>query len=416
VQTETSNRTDAAQSEVPREAWLRLAGCAGAAALLQIDGTLITVALPAVGASLSVDANTLSWVLSAYFIAYALLLFPGGWLVDRFGSRRLAFWGLALFGAGALLGAISPSFGVLIFSRVVQGAGAGLVSPASLAGAVSGFPPHRRGSALGIWGASSGMANLLGPLLGGLLTVGFGWRADWWALVPLSIIVLATSWRLLPSDMHLERSLGSRDLGQRVVAAAAMVAGLTFMVMIGTFFIAQQYLQTVRGYSALGAGATLVFVALLVGLAAPLAGRLSDMRGARFPALVGFLSAGLGLAALGVPAVSLDGIASIILLVPVGLGLGLLFAPTSRAALNAVSQAAHGQVSAVLSAARLVGAAAGSGLGGVALASGVTTSNVHLALVGAAVLCVAVGMPLAATLGAHDAAPRDAANRSDGTS
>ena len=71
----------------------------------------------------------------------------------------------------------------------MQGAGAGLVSPAALAGAVSGFPPERRGSALGIWGASAGMSNLLGPLLGGLLTVAFGWRADWWALVPLTVVV-----------------------------------------------------------------------------------------------------------------------------------------------------------------------------------------------------------------------------------
>jgi predicted MFS family arabinose efflux permease len=260
------------------------------------------------------------------------------------------------------------------------------------------------------------MANLLGPLLGGLLTVGFGWRADWWALVPLTVLVFATSWRLLPREVHLDRSLGSRYLGQRVVVAAAVVAGLTFMVMIGTFFIAQQYLQSARGYSALGAGATLVFVALLVGVAAPLAGRLSDMRGARFPALMGFLSAGVGLAALGIPGVSLNGLLSVALLIPVGLGLGLLFAPTSRAALNAVSQAAHGQVSAVLSAARLVGAAAGSGLGGAALAGGVTTSNVHLALLGAAALCVGVGMPLAASLGAHDAAAREPVAQSSDTS
>ncbi len=81
---------------------------------------------------------------------------------------------------------MSHTFAELIVARIVQGAGAGLVSPAALAGAVSGFPPERRGAALGIWGASAGTSNLIGPLLGGLLTVTLGWRADWWALVPLT--------------------------------------------------------------------------------------------------------------------------------------------------------------------------------------------------------------------------------------
>ena len=115
------------------------------------------------------------------------LLIPGGELVDRFGARRLALVGLALFAVGAAAGALAGSFVELLVARVVQGAGAGLVSPAALAGAVSGFPPERRGRALGIWGASAGMSNLLGPLLGGVLTVALGWRADWWALVPLTI-------------------------------------------------------------------------------------------------------------------------------------------------------------------------------------------------------------------------------------
>src|SRR5205807_9843036 len=119
--------------------------------------------------------------------AYALVLLPGGELVDRFGARRLSLIGLGVFAIGAGAGALSASIGALIATRIVQGVGAGLVSPAALAGAVSGFPPERRGSALGIWGASAGVSNLIGPLLGGLLTVAFGWRADWWALVPLAL-------------------------------------------------------------------------------------------------------------------------------------------------------------------------------------------------------------------------------------
>ena len=125
---------------VPRAAWLRLAACTAAAALLQLDGTLITVALPSVAHGLGVKGSSTSVVLSAYFGAYALLLLPGGELVDRFGVRRLALVGLAVFAVGAVAGALVTNFGELIAARIVQGAGAGLVSPAALAGAVSGFP------------------------------------------------------------------------------------------------------------------------------------------------------------------------------------------------------------------------------------------------------------------------------------
>jgi MFS family permease len=220
------------------DARLRLAACASTAALLQIDGTIITVALPSVGGELGVDSHGLSLVLTAYFIAYGAALFPGGWLVDRIGSRRIALAGLALFGGGAVVGALAGSFNVLVVSRLVQGAGAGLVSPASLAGAVSGFPPERRGFALGLWGASSGVANLIGPLIGGLLTVAIDWRACWWFLVPAAGGCALAVLRLVPSEVPAGETPDTAGLRQRVVAASAMVAALTFVVMIGAFFIA----------------------------------------------------------------------------------------------------------------------------------------------------------------------------------
>src|SRR3989442_15016484 len=130
---------------VSRDAWMRLAACAAAAALLQMDGTIVTVALPSVGRELDVGSHTLAWVLTAYFLAYGLMLSPGGALVDRIGSRRVGLYGLVLFAAGAAFGGVAGSFGALVASRLVQGVGAGLVSPASLAGAVSGVPPERRG-------------------------------------------------------------------------------------------------------------------------------------------------------------------------------------------------------------------------------------------------------------------------------
>jgi MFS transporter, DHA2 family, methylenomycin A resistance protein len=393
-----------AKPPLPRSAWTRLAACTAAAALLQLDGTLITVALPSVAHGLHVKGSATSAVLSAYFLAYALVLIPGGELVDRFGARRLALSGLGLFAVGALAGALAHSFAALLIARVIQGAGAGLVSPAALAGAVSGFPPERRGSALGIWGASAGMSNLAGPLLGGLLTVAFGWRANWWALLPLTAAAALAIARLLPAILHNDDEGGNPALN-RIVLAATLVAALTFAVMIGAFYIAEQYLQRVAGFSALGASGALILVALLVGVAAPLAGKLVDRYGEKLPALVGFVAAGVGLALLGIPGFTLDGVVTILPLIPVGLGLGMLFVPTSRAALNASPNASHGRTSALLSVGRLVGAAVGAGLAGVALAGTLSASTVHHALLLGALICLVVGIPASLYLGGGSAAP-----------
>jgi predicted MFS family arabinose efflux permease len=392
-------RPPQSREPIGRDAWLRLAACTAAAALLQIDGTLITVALPSVARGLNVSSASTSVVLSAYFVPYALVLLPGGALVDRFQARYVALAGLGVFALGAAAGAVASSMAVLIASRVVQGGGAGLVSPAALAGAVSGFPPQRRGAALGIWGASAGVANLVGPLLGGLLTVALGWRANWWALVPLALLSALAIARFLPILLSTGEQASARRVLNPIVAAATLIAGLTFAVMIGTFYLAEQYLQRVAGYSALGASAVLVLVALLVGAAAPIAGRLADARGERLPATAGFVSAAAGLAVLAIPSVSLDGPLAIAALVPVGLGLGMLFVPTSRAALNANPPSAHGRTSAVLSVGRLLGAAIGAGLAGAALAGGPTASTVHTALLFACGLCVVVGIPACALLG-----------------
>jgi MFS transporter, DHA2 family, methylenomycin A resistance protein len=384
---------------IPRAAWTRLAACTGAAALLQLDGTLITVALPSVAHGLKVSSASTAIVLSAYFGAYALVLLPGGELVDRFGARRLALVGLGLFALGAGLGAIASSIGALVATRVIQGAGAGLVSPAALAGAVSGFPPERRGSALGIWGASAGVSNLIGPLLGGLLTVWLGWRADWWALVPLALIAALAIARQVPATLHAEEAGVRESRVNRVVLAATLVAALTFAVMIGCFYLASQYLQQSAGYSALGAAAALVIVALLVAAAAPLAGRLVDEHGERMPAVLGFVLAAGGLAVLAIPGLPLDSLVTILPLIPVGFGLGMLFVPTSRAALNATPRASHGRTSAVLSVGRLLGAGIGAGLGGLLLAGGTDASTVHGAMLLACVLCVVVGIPASTRLG-----------------
>ena len=116
-----------------------------------------------------------------------------------------------------------------------------------------------------------------------------------------------------------------------VTLAASLVASVTFAVMIGPFYLIEQYLQDSRHYSALAASAVLAVVALVVALAAPVAGRLADARGERLTAVLGFVVAGLALALLGVPSMPLGTGISVVLLAPLGVGLGMLFVPTSRA-------------------------------------------------------------------------------------
>ena len=372
--------------------------CSAAGLVLQLDGTLVTVALPSVAHELRVSGSSSAALLSAYFGAYALLLLPGGMLVDRFGVRRVAMTGLGLFLAGTVGGAVAGSFGLLIVARLVQGAGAGLVSPAALVGAVSGFPPERRGVPLGIWGASAGIANLIGPLLGGALTSVFGWRADWWALVALSLVAAGAIVIHVPVSRPDAHSGWHRTPLNRVLLAASFVAAVTFAVMIGPFYLIEQYLQDSGHYSALAASAVLVLVALIVAVAAPMAGRLADARGERTTALLGFLLAGLGLALLGTPGMPLASAISFVLLIPLGVGLGMLFVPASRAGLGS-AKSSHGRASAVLSLGRLLGAMIGASVAGTAISAGPSASSTHQALLIACAACVVLGLPAACRLG-----------------
>ncbi|GAA1914434.1 MFS transporter [Streptantibioticus ferralitis] len=382
---------------VDRAAWRQLAACTAVATLLQLDGTIVTVALPSAGGHFGTTSQGQSWILTAYFATYAIGLLPGGRVVDRFGPRLAAVLGLAVFAAGTLMGALAGSLAMLIASRVVQGVGAGLASPAALTGAVGGFPPKRRGTALGIWGAASGLANLVGPLVGGLLTAGWGWRANWWTLLVLGLLAITATlgWVRLGATAS-SPSAGAERTAMRTARAASVTAALTFAMMIGTFFAIEQYLQQAAGYGALPAAAAPMVLALFIGAASPVAGRTTDRYGERGPALCGFLAAAAVFAVYALPALPLHGPALIPGGVVLGFALGLLFPSTSRAALNSVPETMHGRVSAQLSGGRLVGAAAGVALAGWAFRQNVTADRLHWALVGGAVLALA-GTTVAAT-------------------
>ncbi|MGW7006998.1 MFS transporter [Streptomyces sp. NPDC054933] len=385
-----TTRGEGERPAVARPAWRQLAACTAVATLLQLDGTIVTVALPSAGGHFGTTAQGQSWILTAYFATYALGLLPGGRVVDRFGPRLAAVIGLAVFAAGTLMGALAGSLAMLIASRVVQGIGAGLASPAALTGAVAGFPPQRRGTALGIWGAASGLANLVGPLFGGLLTAGWGWRANWWTLLALGLLAVTATlgWVRLTTTAPTPPGRAPRT-PMRTARAASVTAALTFAMMIGTFFAIEQYLQQAAGYGALTAAAAPMVLALFIGAASPVAGRTTDRYGERGPALCGLLVATLVFAVYALPALPLHGPELIPGGVLLGFALGLLFPSTSRAALNSVPETMHGRVSAQLSGGRLVGAAGGVALAGWVFREHVTADRLHWALLGGAVLALA---------------------------
>ena len=206
-----------------------LAVASAATFLAYLDVTVVNVAFPDLSADFAGASLTeLSWVVSAYALAFAALLAPAGRIADRLGRRRIFVSGLAGFAAGSLLALLAPSVGWLIAARVAQGAGAAAMVPAALGLVLATAPPERRMAAIGAWGAAGSLAAAAGPTLGGLLVEGFGWRAVFAINLPLAGLAIAAAMRGVP----VLAGDGSRrpDLagtGLVVLALGLLVGGLT---------------------------------------------------------------------------------------------------------------------------------------------------------------------------------------------
>lgn len=178
---------------------LPLAVLCGSAFLGAIDVQLTNIAFPDMLRSFPGSGLTaLSWVFNGYAIIFTAALLPAGGLADRFGYRRVFLIGLTVFVIGATLCAVSPSAGILIAARVVQGAGGGIITPLTLALILPYYPPERRGTAIGLWSATQSVATASGPSLGGLLIGASSWRTVFFLHLPIGLVVLAGAWRILP--------------------------------------------------------------------------------------------------------------------------------------------------------------------------------------------------------------------------
>jgi EmrB/QacA subfamily drug resistance transporter len=404
--------------------WWTLAAVGFGLFMIMLDNTVVNVALPTIQRELGAGLSQLEWIVSGYALTFAALMLTGGKLADLFGRRRVFVIGLAVFSGSSLACALAPSAGFLIAARVVQGAGAAFMNPATLSIITATFPPRERGTAIGIWAGVSAIALAIGPLVGGLLTEHVGWSAIFYINVPIGLLAIAASLLLIEEskDMthgrrpdlpgQLSAAVGlfavtyalieangygwgsARIVGAFVLGAVALAlfvalerhqrapmldlglfrnrtfAGATLLLLLvaiaifGVFFFLSLYMQNVLHYSPVKAGLAFLPMTFLIMVVAPLAGRLSDRRGSRL-----LLTGGMTLLALQLLYFSRLGVGeSYWALVPGmllgGAGLGSAMAPATAAGLSGVSVDKAGVGSAVLNSARQLGGSIGIALMG----------------------------------------------------
>jgi EmrB/QacA subfamily drug resistance transporter len=187
-----------------------------------LDLTIVNVAIPNMIVKLHASLNDVLWVINAYALVLAVLLITAGRLGDLLGQRTVFFIGIALFTLASVACGLAPSAGFLIAFRAVQGLGAALLMPQTLAILTMVFPPERRGAAFGIWGAVAGVATIAGPTLGGLLVTAFDWRYIFFINLPVGLLVLGLTFLLIP-DLRTGRK-HSFDVVGVLLASVALLA------------------------------------------------------------------------------------------------------------------------------------------------------------------------------------------------
>ena len=379
----------------PAGRWVLAATVLGSS-IAFLDATVVNIALPAIGSDLGGGVAGLTWTVNAYTLTLAALVLVGGSLGDRFGRRRVFMVGAAWFGVASLACAVANDMAMLVGFRALQGVGAALLTPGSLAILQAAFRAEDRSRAIGAWSGLAGITGALGPFLGGWLVEVASWRWIFFLNVPVVIAVLLISARHVPESRDhaasgpidflgaglaavglgalsvglsswSEQGFGALEVqagvGVGVVALAGFVAyervapnpmlppgifasalfratnAVTFLVYAalgGVFFWFVVTLQVVAGWAPLMAGVSLLPVTVLMLLFSPRAGKLGDRVGARLPMTLGPLVAAAGVALMsrvGPDAGYLDVVAPVTLL---GVGLTLTVTPLTTTVLGAV--------------------------------------------------------------------------------
>ncbi|MCD2194423.1 DHA2 family efflux MFS transporter permease subunit [Actinomycetospora endophytica] len=206
--------------------WPLVAVCLGTFMLL-VDVTIVNVALPPIAASLGTSFGALQWVIDGYALALAALLMVTGTLADRFGRRRLYVVGLVVFALASLACGLAPSAGALVAARVVQGVGGAAMFATTAAILATTYHGPRRGVAFGVWGAVNGLAAACGPLLGGLFTEAWGWRAIFLVNLPVAVVAVVLTLAVVTESASGGRArIDVVGAATFTLASAALVYGL----------------------------------------------------------------------------------------------------------------------------------------------------------------------------------------------
>ena len=418
-----------------------------------LDATVVNVALPSLGRDLGGGVSELQWVVDGYTLVFAGLLLSGGSLGDILGGRRVFEGGLWLFTLASGACALAPSVPTLVAARLLQGLGAALLVPSSLALLRAAYPdPAERARAVGVWGAVAGVAAASGPIVGGGLVAAFDWRAVFFVNVPIGLVALLLAARHLPPRAEAA-STGLDPAGQLtgVLALSLLVFGLieggdhgwssapaivplalfpfalaafiavevrasrpmlplalfrshTFsgssfvglainLGFYGQLFVISLYFQHVRGYSALLTGLALLPMGVFVALSSALSGKVTGRIGPRRPMLIGLTIAGIGF--LGLIAAGAHTSYAVLVgpLVAIGFGMAFTMPAATAAIIEAAPADRAGIASGVLNASRQAGGAIGVALLGTLVESGPFVSGLHVAMaVAAGAFFVAAGI------------------------
>jgi len=440
-------------------------GAAGTGALIAtvlgssialVDGSVVNVALPAMGRALSADGAGVQWIVNGFMLPLSALVLIGGALADRVGRKRIFLAGLVIFTLASLACMVSPTLGFVIAARVVQGLGAALLVPASLAILGADFEGAARARAIGTWAAAGAMGGALGPIIGGWLVDHVGWRSIFALIVPIALAAFAMGalyvpggrdedaqppdwyggalatvglgllvWGLtmmtsgmgergagaamlgagtvaLVAFVALEARLGDRAMvplalfGTRVFTGVTLLTFLLYAALAGALLLLP-YLLIARGWSATAAGTAVLPLPLIMGLGSRSVGALAAKIGARPLLTLGPAATGAGFALFAL--ISDSGIDYVRNVLPgmllIGIGMTAAVAPLTTTVMTAVDQHHAGAASGVNNATARIGGMIAVALIGLVLTDngrGVSLAAFHGAAIVAAAMAVGAGL------------------------
>ena len=410
--------TTGRQAVVTRAQGWALVLASAASFMVVLDLLVVATALSTIRRDLGASIGQLEWTVNAYTLTFAVLLMTAAAVGDRLGWRRVFAVGLGVFAAASAACALAPGVGALIAARAVQGAGAAMIMPLALALLNAAFPPQRRGWAMGIFGAVTALAAVVGPVLGGAITQGLAWQWIFWLNVPLALLAIPLALRRLteshgpqaPLDLPGLALASGASLGlvwglvrgtsagwgspevagtlaagavlavafagwesrarapmlpMRLFASRAFSAGNAAIFFLnasltGAVFFTAQFLQVSAGQDPLAAGIRLLPWGLAPFLIAPRAGKLADRIGERPLIVCGLLLQAAGLA--WIAAVAAPGLTYSAMLAPMilsGAGFAMALPAVTKAVVGSVPPADIGKASGAYSTMRQLGGAFG---------------------------------------------------------